>query len=133
MLGLRERAYRQIPGLRQPDRARQPWRGPGAALFAVEARWGGHPRPNGRGLDRDAGPRRGRRPPRFGQTVGPQAVGIGIDKCKGMGLSLVALRNSGHIGRIGDWAEMAADAGLVSVHFVNASGSVLVAPFGGSE
>ena len=50
-----------------------------------------------------------------------------------MGLSLVALRNSGHIGRIGDWAEMAAEAGLVSVHFVNASGSVLVAPFGGSE
>jgi hydroxycarboxylate dehydrogenase B len=69
----------------------------------------------------------------FGQTVGPQAVAIGIEKCKGMGLSLVALRNSGHIGRIGDWAEMAADAGLVSVHFVNASGSVLVAPFGGSE
>ena len=69
----------------------------------------------------------------FGQTVGPQAVAIGIDKCRAMGLSLVALRNSGHIGRIGDWAEMAAEAGLVSVHFVNASGSVLVAPFGGSE
>jgi hydroxycarboxylate dehydrogenase B len=69
----------------------------------------------------------------FGQTVGPQAVAIGIDKCQAMGLSLVALRNSGHIGRIGDWAEMAAAAGLVSVHFVNASGSVLVAPFGGSE
>ena len=69
----------------------------------------------------------------FGQTVTPQAVAIGIDKCKAMGLSLVALRNAGHIGRVGDWAEMAADAGLVSVHFVNASGSVLVAPFGGSE
>jgi len=69
----------------------------------------------------------------FGQTVGPQAVAIGIEKCRAMGLSLVALRNSGHIGRIGDWAELAAEAGLVSVHFVNASGSVLVAPFGGSE
>jgi len=69
----------------------------------------------------------------FGQTVGPQAVAIGIAKCRAMGLSLVALKNSGHIGRIGDWAEMAAAAGLVSVHFVNASGSVLVAPFGGSE
>src|SRR5262245_46354745 len=69
----------------------------------------------------------------FGQTVGPQAVAVGIDKCKAMGLALVALRNSGHIGRIGDWAEMAAAAGLVSVHFVNAAGSVLVAPFGGSE
>src|SRR6516225_10964234 len=69
----------------------------------------------------------------FGQTVAPQAVAIGIEKCKAMGLSMVALKNAGHIGRVGDWAEMAAEAGLVSVHFVNASGSVLVAPFGGSE
>jgi hydroxycarboxylate dehydrogenase B len=69
----------------------------------------------------------------FGQTVAPQAVAIGIEKCKAMGLSVVALRNAGHIGRIGDWAEMAAAEGLVSVHFVNASGSVLVAPFGGTE
>jgi hydroxycarboxylate dehydrogenase B len=69
----------------------------------------------------------------FGQTVAPQAVQIGIDKCKAMGLSMVALRNAGHIGRVGDWAEMAAAAGLVSVHFVNASGSVLVAPFGGTQ
>ena len=45
----------------------------------------------------------------------------------------MALRNAGHIGRVGDWAEMAAEAGLVSIHFVNASGSVLVAPFGGVE
>src|SRR6185312_11479293 len=69
----------------------------------------------------------------FGQTVTPQAVAIGIDKCKAMGLSMVALKNAGHIGRVGDWAEMAAAAELVSVHFVNASGSVLVAPFGGTE
>ena len=69
----------------------------------------------------------------FGQTVAPQAVKIGIEKCKRNGLSMVALRNAGHIGRVGDWAEMAAAEGLVSVHFVNASGSVLVAPFGGTE
>jgi uncharacterized oxidoreductase len=68
----------------------------------------------------------------FGQTVAPQAVAIGIAKCRAMGLALVALRNAGHVGRIGDWAEMAAASGLVSVHFVNASGSVLVAPFGGT-
>jgi hydroxycarboxylate dehydrogenase B len=69
----------------------------------------------------------------FGQTVAPQAIRVGIEKCKKNGLSMVALRNAGHIGRVGDWAEMAAEAGLVSVHFVNASGSVLVAPFGGTE
>ncbi len=69
----------------------------------------------------------------FGQTVGAQAVEIGIAKCKAMGLAAVALRNSGHLGRVGDWAEMAAKEGLVSLHFVNVVGSVLVAPFGGTE
>src|SRR5436305_506281 len=69
----------------------------------------------------------------YGQTVAPQAVKIGIEKCKASGLAAVALRNAGHIGRVGDWAEMAAAEGLVSVHFVNAAGSLLVAPYGGVE
>jgi uncharacterized oxidoreductase len=58
---------------------------------------------------------------------------MGIEKCKTAGLSAIALRNAGHIGRVGDWAEMAAAEGLVSVHFVNAAGSLLVAPYGGVE
>ena len=69
----------------------------------------------------------------YGQTVTPQAVRIGIEKCKKAGLAAIALRNAGHIGRVGDWAEMAAAEGLVSVHFVNAAGSLLVAPYGGVE
>jgi len=69
----------------------------------------------------------------FGQSVAPRAVDIGVHKCKAMGLSAVALRNAGHIGRVADWAEIAALEGLVSVHFVNAAGSVLVAPFGSVE
>jgi hydroxycarboxylate dehydrogenase B len=69
----------------------------------------------------------------FGQTVAPQAVAIGIKKCKEMGLAAVALRNSGHVGRVGDWAEMAAAEGLISIHYVNAASSVLVAPFGGVD
>src|SRR3979409_2489922 len=69
----------------------------------------------------------------YGQTVTPQAVRIGIEKCKASGLAAVALRNAGHIGRVGDWAEMAAAEGLVSIHFVNAAGSLLVAAFGGVQ
>ena len=69
----------------------------------------------------------------YGQTVAPVAVKIGIEKCKKAGLAALALRNAGHIGRVGDWAEMAAAEGLVSVHFVNAAGSLLVAPYGGVE
>jgi uncharacterized oxidoreductase len=69
----------------------------------------------------------------FGQTVAPLAVAVGIEKAKAAGLSAVSLRNAGHIGRVGEWAEMAAAVGLVSIHFVNVAGSVLVAPFGGIE
>ncbi len=69
----------------------------------------------------------------FGQTVAPMAVQIGIEKCRSLGLSAIALRDAAHIGRVGEWAEQAAEAGYVSVHFVNASGSILVAPFGGIE
>lgn len=69
----------------------------------------------------------------LGQTVAPQAVEIGVAKALAGGAAVIALRNAGHIGRVGDWAELAATRGLISVHFVNAHGSVLVAPFGGTE
>src|SRR5437899_1614176 len=68
----------------------------------------------------------------FGQSIGEQAMDLGIDKAARHGVAVVALRNSGHLGRIGDWALMAAEAGKLSLHFVNTSGAgILVAPFGG--
>ncbi len=69
----------------------------------------------------------------FGQTIGPLAVDLGIAKAKSNGMSIIALRHSGHIGRIGDWAERAAAQGLVSIHFVNVSQGELVAPYGGVD
>ncbi len=69
----------------------------------------------------------------FGQSVGEQAVDIGVAKAKRHGCSVIALRNAGHLGRIGDWAERAAESGLASIHMVNVSGSLLVAPFGGVD
>ncbi len=68
----------------------------------------------------------------FGQSIGEQATRLGIAKCAGHGVSVIALRDSGHLGRIGDWPLLAAREGLVSLHFVNTSGAgILVAPFGG--
>ena len=69
----------------------------------------------------------------FGQTIAPQSVELGLAKARNEGVAIIAVRNSGHIGRVGDWAEMAAAAGFVSVHFVNVAGSQLVAPFGGVD
>jgi len=66
----------------------------------------------------------------FGQTVGPQACQLGIEKARQHGVSVVGLRRSGHLGRIGHYAEMAAEARQLSIHFVNVASSTLVAPFG---
>lgn len=68
----------------------------------------------------------------FGQTIGEQAMQLGIAKSAQHGVAVIALRNTGHLGRIGDWPLMAARAGKLSLHFVNTSGAgILVAPFGG--
>lgn len=69
----------------------------------------------------------------FGQSVGEQAVDLGIAKAREQGVAVVALKNAGHLGRIGDWAERAAAAGLASMHMVNVRGSLLVAPHGGVD
>ena len=68
----------------------------------------------------------------FGQVLGSEAVEVGLEKAREQGVSVVALRNAGHIGRIGGWAEQACAAGFVSIHFVNVKNSLLVAPFGGA-
>jgi uncharacterized oxidoreductase len=69
----------------------------------------------------------------FGQTIAPLAVDLGIAKARAAGMAVIALRNSGHIGRVGDWGERAAEAGLVSLHFVNVGRGEIVAPFGGVQ
>jgi uncharacterized oxidoreductase len=46
---------------------------------------------------------------------------------------MIGLRNCGHLGRVGDWAELAAAAGQVSLHFLNTSNGLRVAPFGGGD
>jgi uncharacterized oxidoreductase len=70
----------------------------------------------------------------FGQSIGEQAMKLGIAKCARHGIAVVALRNSGHLGRIGDWPLLAAQAGKLSLHFVNTTGAgILVAPFGGTQ
>lgn len=69
----------------------------------------------------------------FGQVIGEIATRMGIDKAARSGIALIGLRNCGHLGRVGDWAEMAARAGQVSLHFLNTSGAQRVAPYGGSD
>ncbi|MGI9416472.1 MAG: malate/lactate/ureidoglycolate dehydrogenase [Geminicoccaceae bacterium] len=70
----------------------------------------------------------------YGQIVGEQAIDAAIAKARVQGVGMTTLKNSGHLGRIGDWAFRAAEAGMVSLNFVNAIGhQLIVVPHGGAE
>src|SRR5258706_460118 len=70
----------------------------------------------------------------LGQVVARQAIDLGIERARNMGVACVALRNACHIGRIGTYGEQCADAGMVSTHHVNVVGAEpMVAPFGAAE
>jgi len=69
----------------------------------------------------------------FGQAIGEQAMRLAIERAQASGCCVLGLSNTHHLGRIGQWAEQCAQAGLVSVHFVNVLSTPLVAPWGGSD
>ncbi len=70
----------------------------------------------------------------FGQIIANRTMKLAIARAQELGVSVVGLKNSYHIGRIGAWGEMCAAAGFVSIHYVNVfSASSLVAPYGGSD
>lgn len=59
----------------------------------------------------------------YGQVVGRRAVEAGVDLATENGTAVVGVRNAAHLGRIGEWAERAADAGLCFASFVNTGGA----------
>ena len=69
----------------------------------------------------------------FGQVIGEFAARMGIAKAAKQGIAMVGLTNCGHLGRVGDWADMAAEAGQVSLHFLNTSAALRAAPHGGTD
>jgi uncharacterized oxidoreductase len=70
----------------------------------------------------------------YGQVIGKEAMELAAKRVASHGFAVLAIRNSGHLGRIGAWPEMLAAAGYASFHFVNTSGfGILVAPHGGSD
>jgi uncharacterized oxidoreductase len=70
----------------------------------------------------------------YGQVVARAATEVGIAKAKETGVAVVALRNVHHIGRVGTYGEMCADAGLVSISFVNITDQKpAVAPWRGGD
>ena len=70
----------------------------------------------------------------FGQVVGRQSTELAIERARSHGMVCAGARNNYHLGRIGTYGELVADAGLVSVHFVNVVGHPpFVSPWGGRD
>lgn len=69
----------------------------------------------------------------FGQVAGSFAMQLAIDKARNAGIAAVALHNSSHVGRLGEWVEMAAAEGMIGLAFCNGGRSGgIVAPYGGA-
>jgi len=66
--------------------------------------------------------------------VAGEAMAAAIARCRQTGVVAVTLANAHHIGRVGAYGELASEAGLVSLHFVNVTDHrALVAPFRGTD
>jgi uncharacterized oxidoreductase len=70
----------------------------------------------------------------FGQVIGRQAVELALEKVREHGVSVLTIRRTAHLGRMGEWMEMATQRGYLGFGFTNTHGAgVMVAPFGGRE
>ncbi len=70
----------------------------------------------------------------FGHIVAEQAMEFAIERARASHFAVLSLRNSFHLGRLGDWGAMAAEAGFICIIYANVQSSrPLVAPFGGSD
>ena len=69
----------------------------------------------------------------YGQVVGEQAMGLAIERARQHGSCIMTLGHTHHLGRIGQFAEMAVAQGLVALHFVNVLSRPIVAPWGGAD
>ena len=70
----------------------------------------------------------------FGQLAAKVAIEDGIGKARGNAVAAVGLKHSGHVGRLGEWVELAAEDGLIALAYANGGrAGGLVAPFGGAE
>jgi uncharacterized oxidoreductase len=68
----------------------------------------------------------------FGQVVCRRGIALAIDKARAQGVSAVGLRRTNHVGRLADWTETAASAGLIGLAWANVPTALNAAPWGGA-
>jgi uncharacterized oxidoreductase len=69
----------------------------------------------------------------FGQVAARYTVELGIARAHEHGLAAAGLINCGHVGRLGEWVQLAAEQDAIALAFCNGGGvSGIVAPYGGA-
>ncbi len=68
----------------------------------------------------------------IGQVVALQAMELAVAKAAEHGVGIVCVRRSGHVGRLADYVELAADRGMIGIATVSVGGGN-VAPHGAME
>jgi len=67
----------------------------------------------------------------LGQVVARRAAEVALEKAARLGLAAVGTRRSNHIGRLADYAELAAERGFLGLVWANAPTAHSVVPYGG--
>ncbi len=68
----------------------------------------------------------------FGHFTGKFAMELAIAKARSQSIALVGMCEVNHLGRVGQWSEMAIAAGVVAIVAVGGGGKGAGAPFGGA-
>jgi len=70
----------------------------------------------------------------WGHVIARKAMQVAIEKARQVAIGTVVVRGSQHVGRVGEYPTMAAEAEMIGLAFVNSYGRTgSVAPWGGAE
>ena len=69
----------------------------------------------------------------FGQITAADAVAEVVKLAKASGIAMAGMMNCNHVGRVGEWAELAAASDVIAIMVVGGPSDIVTAPFGGAE
>jgi len=68
----------------------------------------------------------------IGQIVAHRAMELALQKANEHGVGIVCVRHAGHVGRLADYVEMAAERGMIGIATVSVGGGN-ISPYGGMQ
>ena len=69
----------------------------------------------------------------FGQITAAEAVAEVVKLAKASGIAMAGMMNCNHVGRVGEWVELAAASDVIAIMTVGGPSDIVTAPYGGSE